>query len=199
MITEFCSQGTPDIELTIQKDTATHRAHLLELSRHRRLGKNVSIVYVYSLAEAGVTYPDADGRVIYIGQAMRATGKATTGRRFSQHISKGPTEGGDTGANFVLSRYYWLGKALNIKVYIIDDRYALSSRQLEAQLIDQHMRQFGAPPIGQGAACSESTHENRCSISLADLFMQAYRTDGGPVGGGGEPASGSSDRAEPTK
>ncbi len=96
MITEFCSQGTPDIEFTIQKDTVTHRAHLLKLSRHRRLGKNVSIVYVYSLAEAGVTYPDADGRVIYIGQAMRATGRATTGRRFSPepspHFSRGASK-----------------------------------------------------------------------------------------------------------
>jgi hypothetical protein len=173
VITEFCSCGVPDIELTIQLQTESHRTHLLELARHRRLGKSVSVLYVYSLVDDHLSYPDQNGLVVYIGQALRATGKETTGRRFSQHISKGPTTGSDTGTNFVLSRYYWLGKALNIKVYVIDERYSHTARELEMHLINQHMRQFGAPPLGQGAACAGLTYEARCGIPLIDLLTES--------------------------
>lgn len=173
MVINFCSQGVPDIELTIQRDSKTHRAHLLELSRHRHLGKDVSVVYIYSLVDDAITYPDAEGKVVYIGQAKRAGGKETTGKRFSQHISKGDATGADTGTNFVLSRYYWLGKKLNIKVYVIDGRYDDSAIRIERRLINQHMRQFGAPPIGQGATCGEITYEARCQIPLTDLLMSA--------------------------
>jgi hypothetical protein len=172
VIADFCSCGTPDIELTIQLDTSSHRTHLLELARHGSLGKNVSALYVYSLVDSHVTYPDQEGRVVYIGQAMRATGNETTGRRFSQHISKGPTTGSDTGTNYVLSRYYWLGKALKVKVYVVHGRFSQTARELEMKLINQHMRQFGAPPIGQGAACARTTYEARCHLPLVDLLAE---------------------------
>jgi hypothetical protein len=171
VITEFCSQGNPDIELTVQKDATAHRAHLLRLTRHRRLGKDVSIVYIYSLVNSAVNYPDANGRVVYIGQALRQSGKETTGKRFSQHISKAAGGGADTGTNYVLSRYYWLGQALNVKIYIADNmRFGKSASRLESDLINQHMKQFGAPPIGQGAGCVTFTYQHRWSLGLDDLL-----------------------------
>ena len=136
------------IELEVFKNDPTKdRNQLLKLRNHSLLGTDQEVVYIYSLiSEQGIHYPKAVGRVIYIGEACRV-GVATTGTRFSQHVSKGSFTGGDTGNNFVISQYYHAGWRLKLRIFTIPR--GTTRKDFEAHLILSHMGYYGAPPIGQ--------------------------------------------------
>ena len=144
------SNGKPDIEITIQKDSDINRQSLLDLKNHVKLGDNVDIIYIYSLKDDHVSYPKETGSVIYIGEAGR---QKKTGTRFSQHISTEENVGGDTGTNYTLSYYYWSGKTLQIRIFLLDTKNNSKYRKyMEGQLLQAHLKKFGSQPIAQGAS-----------------------------------------------
>jgi hypothetical protein len=167
MIT-FGSNKAPDIELTIQKGSSSDRSELLALKRHTLLGDGVDVIYIYSLAEEVVTYPNGDGNVIYIGEAGR---EQKTGTRFSQHISTEETTGGDTGTNYTLSCYYWTGRKINLKIYCVGIENDKTMRcAIEEKLLRQHLKTFGALPIAQGASGERCTVSVINSVDLGDVL-----------------------------
>lgn len=147
---KLTSHGTPDIEIEIQKDTESDRTALVDLKWNRKLGDNVDIIYVYSLDEEQVTYPKESGNIVYIGEAGR---QKKTGTRFNQHISTKANVGGDSGSNYTLSHYYWSGKKLRLKIYLLDTKNNSKARKyIEGQLFQAHLKKYGAHPIAQGAS-----------------------------------------------
>lgn len=144
------SNGIPDIEITIQKDSDVNRQSLLDLKKHEKIGNDVDIIYIYSLKNNQVQYPKEIGSIIYIGEAGR---QKNTGTRFSQHISTKENVGGDTGTNYTLSYYYWSGKSLHLRIFLLDTKNNSKARKsLEGQLLKAHLKKFGSQPIAQGAS-----------------------------------------------
>jgi len=113
---KFLSNGTPDVDITIIKDTEVDRKSLINLKNHEKLGDGVDLIYMYSLENEQINYPKQDGNILYIGEAGR---QKKTGTRFTQHISTEATIGGDTGTNYTLSYYYWSGKKIRLKIFIL--------------------------------------------------------------------------------
>lgn len=148
----------PLIEVVIQKDTPINRSQLLDLKRDKRLAANVSVVYIYSLVEEGVNYPNELGHVIYIGEAGRPS--EPTGTRFAQHISTSETQGSDTGTIYSLSRYYWRGMKIRLQIILVEDSEA--RKALERNLLSAHVKKFGALPICQG-----TTGSNYCTTLMS--------------------------------
>jgi len=147
---KLASNGTPDIEITVQKDTDSNRQALVDLKRHEKLGDSVDLIYIYSLDEEQVAYPKDNGCIVYIGEAGR---QKKTGTRFNQHISTEETIGGDTGTNYTLSYYYWSGKKLRLRIYLLDTKNNSKARKaIEGQLFQAHLKKYGAHPIAQGAS-----------------------------------------------
>ncbi|NTW48912.1 MAG: hypothetical protein HGB19_04105 [Chlorobiales bacterium] len=155
---------TPYIDTHIQKDTPINRQFLLDMDK--KLGPDVSIVYIYALADERVNYPDKPGHVIYIGEACRSSG--ATGKRFAQHISTSETQGGDTGTIYSLSRYYWRGKKIRLQVFIVDN--PCNREPLERELLCAHVKKFGALPICQG-----TTGKNYGTTALSNLKIPQER------------------------
>jgi hypothetical protein len=151
---------TPYLDICIQKDSPTNRQRLLDMARDAKLAVNASVVYIYSLADETVNYPNEPGHVIYIGEAGRPT--EPTGKRFAQHISTSKNQGGDTGTIYSLSRYYWHGKKIRLQVLHIDDNS--TRKTIERELISAHVKKFGALPICQG-----STGKNYGTTFLSNL------------------------------
>lgn len=147
---KLSSNGKPDIEITIQKDTASNRQSLVDLKNNEKLGDGVDLIYIYSLDEEKVEYPKGEGSIIYIGEAGR---KEKTGARFSQHISTKETVGRDTGTNYTLSSYYWSGRKLKLRIFLLDTKNNSEFRKaIEYQLFQAHLKKYGAHPIAQGAS-----------------------------------------------
>jgi hypothetical protein len=151
---------TPYIDIEIQKDSPRNRQCLLDMARDAKLAKNAKVVYIYSLADETVNYPNEPGHVIYIGEAGRPT--EPTGKRFAQHISTSKNQGGDTGTIYSLSRYYWHGKKIRLQILHVDDHGDRKTN--ERNLISAHVKIFGALPICQG-----STGKNYRTTFLSNL------------------------------
>ena len=144
------SSGQADFDLTFQKDTSIDRQALLDLKKNIKLGDKVDVIYIYSIVDELIDYPKESGSIVYIGEAGR---EKKTGTRFSQHISAEQYAGGDTGTNYTLSHYYWSGKKLNLKIYLLESENNSNSRKsLEGQLLQAHMKKYGSHPIAQGAS-----------------------------------------------
>jgi hypothetical protein len=134
------------LDVRIQNESTDNRDILLKLAKNSKLGKNTNVVYIYSLVGDSVNYPIKSGNVIYIGEAGRAS--EPTGKRFGQHISTKEDTGGDLGAIYALSRYYWLGKTIRLQVFLVeskDDR-----KTLERDLLNAHVKMYGSLPMCQG-------------------------------------------------
>lgn len=68
---KFLSNGTPDVDITIIKDTEVDRKSLINLKNHEKLGDGVDLIYMYSLENEQINYPKQDGNILYIGEAGR--------------------------------------------------------------------------------------------------------------------------------
>jgi len=136
----------PSIEKIIQKNGNTNRQFLLDLKKNKAFGKNVNVVYIYYLVGETINYPNKSGSVIYIGEAGRSS--EPTGVRFSQHISTSENKGGDTGTIYCLSRYYWLGKTIKLKIFTVESE--TKRKNLERSFLIEHVKKYGALPICQG-------------------------------------------------
>jgi hypothetical protein len=150
------------IDVFIQKETALDRQYLVNRTRDTKLGVDVSVVYIYSLADESVNYPEKPGHVIYIGEAGRSS--ESTGTRFSQHISTGPSKGGTLGTIYSLSRYYWLGKRLRLQVFLVENSQL--RKTLEREIINAHVKEFGSLPMCQG-----TTGQNYRTTCLSSLVV----------------------------
>ncbi len=141
---------SPVIEVFIQKDASCNREYLLNLAKNEFLGIGASVVYIYSIADEPINYPNKPGNVLYIGEAQRSL--EPTGKRFAQHISSSENKGGDSGTIYSLSRYYWQGKRIRLRIFLLD---ATADREkTERDLLLAHVKDFGALPICQGTTGS---------------------------------------------
>jgi len=164
------SDGKPDIELTIQKDTESDRQALVDLKRHEKLGDGVDLIYIYNLGNEQINYPKTSGRIVYIGEAGR---RKRTGTRFSQHISTESAAGGDTGTNYTLSCYYWANKTLCLRIFLLDTKNDPKARKLmESQLLQLHLRTYGAHPLAQGASGERYTLSIIDNLSVPVIFEE---------------------------
>ena len=145
------------IDQILQIDSEFNRDWLLNLSRDSGLGANVSVVYIYSLLEQSIPYPLKNGSHVYIGESCRI--KNATGIRFGQHISSGEFEGKNRNTNFTLSKYYWSGRSLRLRIYKVS---AGENKKIESSLLIEHLNKYGAYPIAQGASCNKTTYESVC-------------------------------------
>ena len=160
---------TPYIDVIIQKGTDVNRQYLVDRVKDSELRKDISVVYIYLLVDENVNYPNKRGQTIYIGEAGRPS--EPTGKRFGQHISTEEAKGGDTGTIYSLSRYYWLGKPIQLKVFLIPDR---DERKLvERRLLNAHVKEFGSLPICQGTTGSNYGTKllSELSVSETDLAL----------------------------
>jgi hypothetical protein len=153
---------TPNIDVYIQLETEINRQYLLGLVKNTELGINTNVVYIYSLADEHVNYPNKNGHVIYIGEAGRPS--EPTAKRFSQHISTGPNTGGDTGTIYSLSRYYWQKKRIRLQIFFVENKE--SRKRTEREFLNVHVKEFGALPICQG-----TTGENYGTTMLSNLIV----------------------------
>lgn len=152
----------PHIDICIQYGSETDRRYLLDRVRDPKLGTNTNAVYIYSLVDETVNYPNKPGHVIYIGEAGRPT--EPTGKRFGQHISTGASSGGDSGTIYALSRYYWLGKRIRLQIFLEESKER--RKQQERRLLNAHVKEYGALPICQG-----TTGENYKTTVLSALTI----------------------------
>jgi hypothetical protein len=158
----------------IKNGSATDRSSLRALAKDARFGIGKNLVYIYELSEGEppINYPICEGRILYIGEAGRAS--EPTGKRFGQHISPSLSKGSDSGTNFVLSQYYHSGRSLALSVYEVLDE---SSRtRAERDLLVLHLRKYGSPPIAQGATGQGTSVANVAAYAdqVSDAVKQRH-------------------------
>ena len=157
------------IDQVIKIDTEFNRDWLLNLGRDSGLGSNVSVVDVYSLLDQSIPYPIKLGSHVYIGESCR---KDATGIRFGQHISSGEFTGKNRNTNFALSKYYWSGVKLRLRVYKVANG---TNKHIESFLLTEHLNKYGAHPIAQGASCAKITYEKVCRFQVANYIESVVK------------------------
>lgn len=160
----------PYIDIFIQDKTDCDRGNLLNLVRDENLGINANVVYIYSLADEVVNYPNKSGHVIYIGEAGRAS--EPTGKRFSQHTSTSINKGRDSGTIYSLSRYYWLGKRIRLQIFLIDSDG--NRKKVERELLNAHVKEFGSLPICQGTTGSNYSTTAMSNIAVSEIQLTLF-------------------------
>jgi hypothetical protein len=152
-------------DFTFQYESDSDKRVLSSLRKHEELVAGAHCVYVYSLAEAEIPYPNAAGSVIYIGEVCRVT--EPSGERFVGHISKSLTEGNNYTTNHTVTAYYYARYKLRLQIYRLDACEADAERQLqERRLIAAHVKRFGAQPIGQGTTGASYTPKAILELDL---------------------------------
>lgn len=148
-----------------QHGSDSDKAVLSTLLTHADLVAGAHCVYVYSLVDSKIMYPNKAGSVIYIGEACRA--KEPSGKRFTGHISKSLTEGNNYTTNHSLTVYYYAEHKLRLQVYRLDACKTEADRKSkERKLITAHVKLFGAQPIGQGTTGSNYTPKAISNLEL---------------------------------
>lgn len=136
-------------DFIFQHGTDADKRALNALRNHTELVTGSHCVYVYSLTESNILYPNETGSIIYIGEVCRAN--EPSGARFAGHISKTLTQGNNYTTNHTLTAYYYAKHRLRLQIYRLDTCDNAADRKLqERRLITAHVKQFGALPIGQG-------------------------------------------------
>lgn len=109
-----------------------------------------NVVYIYSLVDSDIPYPNKKGKVIYIGESCKHS--QPTGLRFSQHIAS--TEYGARGRNinYTLHKYYWNGIKISLDIYELGNITNDERKAKERDLINAHIKIYGALPIAQGTS-----------------------------------------------
>ncbi len=152
----------------IQKDSDTDRNTLLSLSKEdspNYIGSNINVVYIYSLVESEIPYPQKSGNTLYIGEANRAT---STGLRFPQHISHKKDIGSNSNVNYCLNSYYWNGNKINLKIYDLGPMTNKERKEYESFLIKCHVKKYGATPIAQGSSGYKISETNKIDLSISN-------------------------------
>ena len=155
---------TPTIEAIIQRGSDTDRQFLLDLRSDDRLGAGVNVVYIYYLENEAITYPNETGKIIYVGEAGRPS--EATGIRFCQHTSTAINSGGDSGTIYCLSNYYWMGKSIKLKVFIVNSKE--ERKRIEREFLLAHVKKFGALPICQGTTGQNYKTSNIVAMDISE-------------------------------
>ena len=137
----------------IQLGAENDRSLLLNLKDKNHLnyiGKGVNIIYIYRLVDSDIQYPNKEGKIIYIGEACKK--KDPTGLRFSQHIASKKKGGRGGNINYTLHTYYWNGTKLAIDIFEVGNVTDSQRKKIEEELIDAHIKIYGAPPVAQGTS-----------------------------------------------
>ena len=154
-----------NIDICIQQSNETsNRQNLLALSGDSSLGVGTNFVYIYSLVDESVNYPNKEGKVVYIGKTGRT--KEPTGKRFGQHISTTADKGGDLGTIYALSRYYWKGSKLRLQIFSMRNEEEITSE--ERKLLKCHVKEYGSLPICQGTTGRNYKTSELASLDVAD-------------------------------
>ena len=135
-------------------DKIENRQELVDLIRDPRLGKGISVVYVFYLSKEFISYPKGKSNILYIGEAKQD--KYPTGNRFGKHISETQIKGADTNTNLTLSQYFYENWDIGLKIFKVDNR-----KDKERDLIYAHISNFGSKPIAQGAVPHDDSGKNR--------------------------------------
>lgn len=109
----------------------------------------VSVVMT-SLVDSDIPYPKKKGKIVYIVESCRH--KKPTGLRFSQHIASQPNGARGGNINYTLHMYYWNGVKLLLDIYDVGDVTKDERKEIERDLINAHIKIYGAPPIAQGTS-----------------------------------------------
>lgn len=112
--------------------------------------QSINVVYVYSLVDSDIPYPNKKGRVVYIGESCKHS--QPTGLRFSQHIASSEFGARGRNINYTLHKYYWNGVKLSLDIYDVDNVTKDERKAIERDLINAHIKIYGAPPIAQGTS-----------------------------------------------
>lgn len=137
----------------IQLGTSNDRDLLLTLKdkNHKNyIGEKTSVIYVYSLVDSDIQYPNKSGKVLYIGETCKKANP--TGLRFSQHIQSNDKGGRGGTINYTLHRYYWNGAKLSLDIFEVGDVTDLERKKIESDLIHSHIKIYGSLPIAQGTS-----------------------------------------------
>jgi hypothetical protein len=152
-------------DFTFQDGSHPDKKALNALRNHVELTAGAHCVYVYSLADSEIPYPNEAGTVIYIGEACRAN--TPTGQRFAGHISKSLTGGNTFTTNHTITAYYYAKRNLRLQVYRLDACETDTDRKAkEKRLIAAHVKHFGAQPIGQGTTGPSYTPKAISNLGL---------------------------------
>lgn len=114
------------------------------------IGQRVNVIYIYKLVDSDIQYPNKKGKVIYIGEACKK--KEPTGLRFSQHIASKQKGGRGGNINYTLHTYYWNGTKMAIDIFEVGKVTDIERKKIEKDLIDAHIKIYGAAPIAQGTS-----------------------------------------------
>lgn len=137
----------------IQLNTVNDRNLLLTLkdkSHINYIGKGVNVIYIYSLVDSYIPYPNKEGKVLYIGEACKKS--SPTGLRFYQHISSKHNEGRNRNGNYTLHKYYWNGFKIAVDIFDVGEVSDKGRKEIERELIESHVKIYGAQPIAQGSS-----------------------------------------------
>lgn len=114
------------------------------------IAPSVNVIYIYSLVDSSIPYPNKEGKVLYIGESCKH--KQPTGLRFSQHIASSEYGARGRNINYTLHKYYWNGIKLSLDIYDVGDVTNEERKAIERDLINAHIKLYGAPPIAQGTS-----------------------------------------------
>lgn len=156
----------------IQLNTDNDRSVLLTLKDENHpnyIGKGINVIYIYSLVDSSIQYPNKEGKILYIGETCKEVNP--TGLRFYQHISSKSNEGRNKNGNYTLNRYYWSGFKIAIDIFDIGNVKQERRKKIERYLIDSHLKIYGALPIAQGASGSLVSEISNIDESKAKEFF----------------------------
>ncbi len=137
----------------IQLNTDSDRSVLLTLkdaNHNNYIGKGVNVIYIYSLVDSSISYPNKEGKILYIGETCKEANP--TGLRFYQHISSKPNEGRNCNGNYTLHKYYWNGFKVAVDIFDIGTVSSEKRKEIERDIIEAHVKIYGALPIAQGTS-----------------------------------------------
>ncbi|WP_394897647.1 hypothetical protein [Clostridium butyricum] len=112
--------------------------------------KSINVIYIYRLVDSDIPYPNKKGSVIYIGESCKNA--QPTGLRFSQHIASSEFGARGRNINYTLHKYYWNGVKLSLDIYDVGNVTRDERKAIERDLINAHIKIYGAPPIAQGTS-----------------------------------------------
>lgn len=153
-------------DMTFQYGSERDKTALNALRPHPELLAGSHCVYVYSLCDSEIAYPNEAGRIIYIGEASRTN--EPSGVRFAGHISKSLTEGNNYTTNHTVTAYYYGRHKLRLQIYRLDACETNADRKsMEKRLIAGHVKRFGSQPIGQGTTGPNYTPKAISNLRLS--------------------------------
>lgn len=158
-------------EIQLNTDNDVNLLSTLKDEKHvNYIDKGVNVIYIYSLVDSSIPYPNKEGKMLYIGESCKCANP--TGLRFSQHITSKSDEGKNANINYALHRYYWNGFKIAVDIFDIGDDLKERRKEIERDLIESHVKIYGALPIAQGASGLLVSSMSRVDESKAEEFFR---------------------------